>query len=191
MNRFDWVYGDLSLNSERTLVFAKETGTSPVVAALCLSRGINSAADYEKFNSRSPDYLFSPFLMKDMDKAVERIRRAIERGEHITVYGDYYVDGITSVSVLTTYLRSLGGVVDYYIPDRLDEGYGVNSAALCSLFEGGTTLVITVDTGITACREIETAKYMGMDFIVTDHHRCKETIPVCCAVINPDRKSVV
>ncbi len=185
MNRYDWVYGGISPESPEAFRLAGKTGISPVEAALCIARGVETAEDFEKFNIKSPDSLISPFLMKDMDKAVERIRLALENGEQITVYGDYDVDGITAVSSLVAYLRSAGGNVNYYIPDRLDEGYGINPAALCSLFEGGTTLVITVDTGITACKEIEAAEFMGMDIIVTDHHRCKEKVPDCCAVINP------
>ena len=185
MNRFDWVYGDTSPADAASIRLADETGKNLVTAALCLARGVETAEDFEKFNTGSPDSLFSPFLMKDMQKAVEHIELALENEEQITVYGDYDVDGITSVSALTSYLRSRGGKVDYYIPDRLDEGYGINPGALCSLFEGGTTLVITVDTGITACKEIETAGFMGMDVIVTDHHRCKERVPECCAVVNP------
>lgn len=187
MNRYEWVYGNASLTSPEAVKLADKTGVNLVVAALCIARGVETPEDFEKFNTKSPDFLFSPFLMKDMDKAVERINTALENGEQITVYGDYDVDGITSVSALTAYLRSRGGNVNYYIPDRLDEGYGINPGALCSLFEGGTTLVITVDTGITACREIEAAEFMGMDVIVTDHHRCKDEIPHCCAVVNPTR----
>ncbi len=185
MNRFEWVFGDVSAESPEAFRLASRTGITPVEAALCIARGVETAEEFEKFNSKSPDSLVSPFLMKDMDKAVERIRLALENGEQITVYGDYDVDGITSVSTLVSFLRMKGGNANYYIPDRLDEGYGVNPGALCSLFEGGTSLVITVDTGITACKEIETAEFMGMDVIVTDHHRCKETVPVCCAVVNP------
>lgn len=185
MNRFDWVYGNISTETSAAHRLADKTGVNLVTSALCLARGVDCAEDFEKFNTKSPDGLVSPFLMKDMDKAAERIRLALANDEQITVYGDYDVDGITSVYSLTSYLRSKGGNVNYYIPDRLDEGYGINPGALCSLFEGGTSLVITVDTGITACKEIETAAYMGLDVIVTDHHRCKESIPNCCAVVNP------
>ncbi len=185
MNRFDWVYGETTPSSPEILHFADNIGKSPVIASLLANRGIKTAIEYEKFNNKSPSDLYSPFLMQDMEKAVSRINLALENHEHITIYGDYDVDGITSVSVLVSYLQEKGGIVDYYIPDRLDEGYGINPAALCSLFEGGTTLLITVDTGITAVKEIETACYMGMDVIVTDHHRCKDETPNCVAVINP------
>ncbi len=185
MNRYNWVYSGSINFSPETIHFADKIRKNPVIAALLAARGVNSVEEFEKFNNKSPADLHSPYLMKDMERAVERINLALESGETITVYGDYDVDGITSVSMLVSYLRKKGADVNYYIPDRLDEGYGINPAALCSLFEEGTTLLITVDTGITATEEIETAKYMGMDVIVTDHHRCKEEVPDCCAVINP------
>ena len=187
MNRYDWIVGEDLFDLPQVQRLARETGKNLAAAALAFSRGIESAKDFEKFCSKSVGDLFSPFLMKDMDKAVERINIALENEEHITIYGDYDVDGITSVSALLLYLRQKGGIVNYYIPDRSSEGYGINTGALCSLFETGTTLVITVDTGITACKEIDAICEMGMDVIVTDHHRCKETIPDCCAVINPTR----
>ena len=185
MNRYDWIVGEDLSDTPQVRRLARETGKNPVTTALAFSRGIESAKEFEKFCAKSVDDLLSPFLMKDMDKAVNRINLALENEEHITIYGDYDVDGITSVSALLLYLRSRGGIVNYYIPDRSSEGYGINTGALCSLFETGTTLVITVDTGITACKEIDAICEMGMDVIVTDHHRCKETVPDCCAVINP------
>ncbi|MDP4117751.1 MAG: single-stranded-DNA-specific exonuclease RecJ [Bacillota bacterium] len=188
MNRFEWVYSGISPDSPQALALAQEIDKMPVIAALALDRGINSAEKFNKFNKKSPDDLFSPFLMKDMEKAVARIRLALENDEHVTVYGDYDVDGITSISILVKYLRSKGGIVDYYIPDRVEEGYGINTGALYSLFENGTTLLITVDTGITAYKEIDSIIGMGMDVIVTDHHQCKEQIPCCEAVINPRRE---
>ncbi|MBQ3053398.1 MAG: single-stranded-DNA-specific exonuclease RecJ [Clostridia bacterium] len=187
MNRFQWKYGEISPYSLENSEFSKSLGISPVLSAVCRLRGIADKKTFDNFIEKSPLSLHSPFLMKDMDKAVERIRIAIQHKEQITVYGDYDVDGITSVLVLVSYIRSQGGIADYYIPDRADEGYGVNIGALCSLYEGGSSLVITVDTGITACKEIEAAKEMGMDVIVTDHHSCKEEIPDCVAVVNPTR----
>lgn len=185
MNKFDWIIGEDLSRTPQALRLARETGKSPVVAALALSRGIKNLKEFDKFCSKSVGDLFSPFLLKDMDKAVERINLALENGEHITIYGDYDVDGITSVSSLALYLKSRGGIVNYYIPDRSSEGYGINTGALCSLFESGTSLLITVDTGITACKEIDAICEMGMDVIITDHHSCKETVPECSAVINP------
>ncbi len=185
MNKFSWVYGNISPDSREAVRFGDAIGKSPVIAALALLRGIDTPEKFRKFISKSPSDLHSPFLMKDMEKAVARIELAIENGEQITIYGDYDVDGITSVSILVKYLRDRGAAVDYYIPDRSEEGYGINLSALCSLFGNGTTLLITVDTGITAVKEIESVYEMGMDVIVTDHHTCKETVPTCCAVLNP------
>ena len=123
-----------------------------------------------------------------MDKAVCRIKDALEKKEKITIYGDYDVDGITSIAILYKHLTSMGFEVDYYIPDRIQEGYGVNREALDKIKENGTGVVITVDTGITAVEETEYAKSIGMDIIITDHHECKETIPEAIAAIDPKRK---
>ena len=123
---------------------------------------INGLSDYH-----------DPYLLVDMEKAVDRIVKAIEQNEKITVYGDYDVDGITSVSVLVTYLGNLGANTDYYIPSRLGEGYGFNTDALDKIAESGTKLVVSVDTGITAKEEIEYAESIGLSVIVTDHHECK------------------
>ncbi len=129
--------------------------------------------------------LHNPFLMKDMQRAVSRIDRAITRQEQITVYGDYDADGVTATALLYLFLRSKGANADYYIPSRADEGYGVNTSALDTIAQGGTKLVITVDTGVSASNEIAYAKTLGMDVIVTDHHECGEVVPDCVAVINP------
>lgn len=126
-----------------------------------------------------------------MDKAVSRIKTAICNKERITIYGDYDVDGITSVSMLVLYFRSCGVNADYYIPDRNDEGYGVNENALKSIRAGGTSLIITVDTGITAVNEAEYAKSIGLDLIVTDHHECKDVLPCCTVIVNPKRADSV
>ncbi|MEE1043453.1 MAG: single-stranded-DNA-specific exonuclease RecJ [Clostridia bacterium] len=144
----------------------------------------------------NPDNLFkrvlhnlhNPFLLNDMDKAVERIEKAIMRNEKITIYGDYDADGVTSTSILYMFLRENGAIVDYFIPNRFSDGYGMNIDAIKNIAESGTKLIITVDNGIAAYNEIEFAKTVGIDVIVTDHHECPEIIPDCCAVINPKRK---
>lgn len=136
-------------------------------------------------NSIANNAFYDSFLMLDMDKAVARIRKAINNGEKITVYGDFDADGITSTAVLHIYLQSLNANVDYYIPDRMEEGYGINESALKIIQERGTTLIITVDTGITAVDDINAVKMHGIDVIVTDHHEPKDVIPNCVAVINP------
>ena len=126
-----------------------------------------------------------PFLMKDMQRCVDRINLALENNEQITIYGDFDVDGVTSTTILYLYLESKGANVKFYIPDRVDEGYGINLAALKTIKQSGTSLVITVDTGITAVNEIAEGIKEGLDIIITDHHEPKETIPECVAVVNP------
>lgn len=126
--------------------------------------------------------------MKDMDLATARIMKAIENREKITIYGDYDVDGMTSTSILYMYLKENDVQVDYYIPNRLEEGYGVNNDALKHIHDGGTSLVITVDTGITAVAQVDYAKEIGLDIIITDHHECQEKIPDAIAVVDPKRE---
>ena len=131
--------------------------------------------------------LSDPFLMKDMDRAVERIRNAIDSFERIAVYGDYDADGVTSTSMLYTYLEARGADVMYYIPQREGEGYGMNPAAVRSLYEAGVKLIITVDNGISAVEEAACAKELGLDLIVTDHHLPGDTLPDAIAVVDPKR----
>ena len=128
--------------------------------------------------------LSDPFLMKDMDKAVERIRRAIDDFEKIAVYGDYDADGVTATSILFTYLEAVGADVIYYIPQREGEGYGMNLHAVETLHQEGVTLIITVDNGIASVNEVERAAQLGIDVVVTDHHRPQERIPSAYAVVD-------
>lgn len=160
-------------------------GILPVTAGLLVNRGINSAEDAEAFLSASLSDLPSPFLMKGMEEAVKRLCRCVYEKEKVAVYGDYDVDGVTATSLLTGFLRSLGCEVIYYIPDRFKEGYGVNSQALRSLKQKQVTLVISVDCGITATKEVAEARTLEMDFIVTDHHSFCGQLPEAVAVLNP------
>ncbi|MBQ8371917.1 MAG: single-stranded-DNA-specific exonuclease RecJ [Clostridia bacterium] len=162
-------------------------GINPIVAALLFNRGYTDAAQGASFIRMESEILRNPFDMKDMDKATSRINRAIRSGERITVYGDYDVDGVTSVCTLYLYLKSRGGIVDYYIPNRTGEGYGVSCQAIDAIKDGGSSLIITVDTGITANEEVEYAKGIGVDFLITDHHECRSELPAASAVINPHR----
>ena len=166
---------------------ARELRINPIIAKLLYSRGYQDAAAVKAFLYMEKELLCNPFDMKDMDKGVERIRIAVKRKEKISIYGDYDVDGVTSVCALYLYLKSLGADVNYYIPNRAGEGYGVSVAAIDQLRENGTKLIITVDTGITALEEVLYAKSVGVDFLVTDHHECHNDIPAACAVINPHR----
>ena len=161
------------------------------IPALCgrvlCARGLDTAEKAADFLSADLDLLHSPLLMADMEKAAARIRAALDGSELIAVYGDYDVDGITSTCLLTDYLRSLGGNVVTYIPDRLEEGYGVGRPALDALNTQGVKLVVTVDCGITAVDEVRYAGTLGMEMIITDHHECKAELPPAAAVVDPHR----
>lgn len=166
---------------------AKSLGVNPIIAKLLYNRGYQDPNSATSFVRMENEMLRNPFDMADMKRGVERIQRALQNKEKITVYGDYDVDGVTSVCTLYLYLRSLGADVDYYIPNRTGEGYGVSVAAIDSIKENGTTLIITVDTGITANEEVIYAKSVGVDFLITDHHECRSDLPLADAVINPHR----
>ena len=166
---------------------AKESGRSEIVARLLYTRGYRSADAVESFFHQETACLHDPYLLRDIEPAVARIAQALERGEKIAIYGDYDVDGVTSVSLLYLYLTQLGADVGYYIPSRLKEGYGLSVPAIDSLAERGVTLMITVDTGVTAIEEIDYAKECGIDTVVTDHHECRNTLPNAVAVVNPHR----
>ncbi len=166
---------------------AEELGLHAVTAQLLYNRGCRNASQAKAFLSMESEMFGDPFSMQDMEKAVVRMRRAVEQGEHITIFGDYDVDGVTSVCVLYLYLKSKGAHVDYYIPNREGEGYGMSCAAMDTLAQRGTQLIITVDTGITADQEIVYASSLGMDVVVTDHHECRPTLPLAAAVVNPHR----
>ena len=122
-----------------------------------------------------------------MEKAVVRIERAIAEKETVVIYGDYDVDGVTSVSALSLYLAGRGLSVSYYIPDRSGEGYGINNSAIERFASEGVTLMITVDTGVTAVDEVEYARTFGIDVLVTDHHECQSQLPDAVSVVNPRR----
>ena len=166
---------------------AEETGFSEVMARLLYTRGYKSAEEVRVFLQQEETQLHDPYGMQDMELAVKRIRSALEKGEKIAIYGDYDVDGVTSVSLLYLYLTSKGGDVGYYIPSRIREGYGLSEPSIDRLAERGVNLMITVDTGITANAEIEYAKSLGIDTVVTDHHECRADLPNACAVVNPHR----
>lgn len=159
---------------------------SRITAQILANRGITDAVEANNFLSSSFSGCHDPFLLKDMHKAVSRIKKAITDREPILVYGDYDVDGITSVTVLYSALKNLGAVADTYIPNRLEEGYGLNLGAIKKAQKNGFGLIVTVDCGITSFKEVEYAKSMGIEVIVTDHHEVLESrVPAAYAVINP------
>ena len=166
---------------------ASEMGVSRLFAVLLYNRGYRNAADAERFLRLEQSDFHDPYLLADMEKAVDRIFAAVENKEKICVYGDYDVDGVTSVTTLYLYLTGLGADVTVRIPKREGEGYGVSCNAVNELAEQGVSLVITVDTGITANSEIAYAAELGVDFVVTDHHECHSVLPAACAVVNPHR----
>lgn len=164
-----------------------DLGVSALTGALLYQRGLVTSELARAYIDKQTEAFYDPFLMRDMDRAVSGIEEAVSSGKRIVIYGDYDVDGVTSVSVLYLYLKNMGADIDYYIPSRSGEGYGVNTDAIDTLASSGVSLIITVDTGITAIDEIEYAKGLGIDFIVTDHHTCHSEIPEAIAVINPHR----
>ena len=166
----------------------ENAGYTPLLSVVLHSRGIESPEAAAKYLSHEEGLLCDPYLLNDMDKAVARIKRAVARHEKTAVYGDYDVDGITSSCLIADYLRILGLDSEIYIPDRIDEGYGLNSEAVTILHNKGVSLIITVDCGITAVEESRTAKALGMDIIITDHHECPDELPYAVAVINPKRR---
>ena len=165
----------------------EEAGLSSLCAAILSARGVDGPDQAALFLSSGPERFQDPFLLKDMDKAVARIRTAIDSRELICVYGDYDVDGITSTCLLTEALAGQGGRVTSYIPDRTEEGYGLNPGAIRRLAADGVRLIVTVDCGITAAPEVEFARSLGVDVVITDHHQCKDTIPNAAAVVDPRR----
>ncbi len=162
-------------------------GLSPMAAVLLASRGITAGNELADYMSEELTLLTDPMSFRDMDLARDRVRRAIEAGERVAVYGDYDVDGITSSCLVADYLRGRGLTCDIYIPQRLEEGYGVKSAALDTIKGWGASLVITVDCGITAVEEARHAGEIGLDLVITDHHRCGEEIPRALAAVDPKR----
>ncbi|MBE5040022.1 single-stranded-DNA-specific exonuclease RecJ [Ructibacterium gallinarum] len=178
-------------DKKRVVEISKQYHISPLTAIILYNRGIHDDEAITRFLSKDLGVMHDPYLLKDMEKAADRIWKARDEGEKITIYGDYDVDGITSIAILYKHLREMGIEVDYYVPDRMQEGYGVNKEALDKIHKGGTSLIITVDTGITAVEESEYAKELGLDVIVTDHHECKEQLPDVYAAIDPKRKDCV
>jgi len=168
---------------------AKKLNISKYIAHLLLCRGIDSIETAEKFLNPSMNDMHDPFLFDGMDKAVERINQAIEKEEHILIYGDYDVDGITGVSLLYSFYKNYGAKIDYYIPKRLDEGYGLNIEAIEKASKNDIKLIITVDCGIGAVAEVARASELGIDVIITDHHEQAEEVPQCISVIDPKLKT--
>ncbi len=184
LNRKKWVVSDCDRDVAAGL--AENCGVDPFAAYLLCARGMTDDFEVESFLYDTD--LSDPYTLPDMEKAVERINKAIEDGEKITVFGDYDADGVTSTALLYSYLCSKGANVDYYIPDREGEGYGMSVEAIDVLKSRATSLIITVDNGISAIEEIKYAKSIGIEVVVTDHHRVGEELPDAVAVVDPHRE---
>ena len=187
MHKLEWYFKNSNLEPDAIYKFSKEFKIGYVFATVLLNRGIKTEEDLKKYISKSLEFVHNPNLLPDIEKAVERIIKAINEKEKIVIYGDYDADGVTSVSLLYSFLKENGADVEFYIPDRIIEGYGLNIKAINKISKLGTKLLITVDCGITSVGEVELAKAQKMDVIITDHHTCKEKIPDALAVINPKR----
>ena len=167
---------------------ANELGVDPIIANLLVQRGIKSFKEAKNFFRPSLDDLYDPFLMKDMDKAIERLQLAIHRNEKILIYGDYDVDGTTAVSLVYIFLKNYYPNVDYYIPDRYAEGYGISFQGIDYAKENDFTLIIALDCGIKSIDKVTYAKERSIDFIICDHHRPGDELPLAVAVLDPKRK---
>ena len=168
-----WILKDPA-DPEKVGRLATELGIDRVLAELLVARGVNTFEEARSFFRPSLADLHDPFLMKDMDKAVERLHTAISGGEKILVYGDYDVDGTTAVSLVYSYVKRFTSRVDFYIPDRYDEGYGVSYKGIDWASDSGFTLLITLDCGIKAIDKVAYAKGKGIDVIICDHHLPEE-----------------
>lgn len=183
LNKKKWII--LDCDKDKLKRISEKFNISPLIASVILNRGIYSDDEIAHYISKDDSLFFDPFLLTDMHKAVDFIKKAVLSDTKIAVYGDYDVDGITSTYIVYDYLKSLGADVIYYIPDRADEGYGINTGAITFLKEKGVGLIITVDVGVTAVEEAKFAKENGIDIIITDHHTPKDILPDAVAVINP------
>jgi single-stranded-DNA-specific exonuclease len=178
----------LPCNDEQAAALAAELGVNPVIARLLCLRGLTDPDQARRFLHPAIEHLHDPFKLADMDRAVERLERALAQRERIAIHGDYDVDGITSTVILRRALELLGGDVVHFIPERLRDGYGLQPAAIDRLHGERVSLVVSVDCGIRSSEAAARARELGLDLIVTDHHEPERTLPDALAVINPKRR---
>ena len=181
--KYNWIYPNYDENFIKEL---ESYSISKNIAKILNARNITDMTSVKKYFSDEYEEGYDPFLMHDMQKAVDRINEAIENEEKILVYGDYDADGITSTVLLVETLISMGANVSSYIPNRFEEGYGPNKEAFTKIIDSGITLIITVDNGIAGVEEVDLANELGCDVIVTDHHKIQDTIPNAYAIIHPE-----
>ena len=183
---YEWQFAPQVEDADFTKI-AKKAGLGPEVARLLFERGIQDQESLKKFLEPSLEDLYDPYLLHDMEKAVERIRRAIEDGENILIYGDYDADGMTSASIIKESLEQLGAECRVYLPNRFTDGYGPNASVYKYFIDQeGISLIVTVDNGVAGHEAIELAQSMGVDVIVTDHHSMPEILPDAYAIIHPE-----
>ena len=181
-----WEYYEV--NEEKINEISKKFNISKLLAKILINRDVVDDEAINVFLNPTRNDFYDPFLMPDMEKTVERIIKAINTKEKVMIYGDYDVDGITSITVLKKYLSERGLETGYYIPNRLEEGYGLNKDAIEKIIEQKYTLIITVDCGISGIEEIDMCNKLGIDVIVTDHHEQLEELPKAYAIIDAKRK---
>ena len=183
-----WIFKTFTKEQKKSRdSLAKELKISPILSGLLVDRGIFTFEESRSFFRPSLDDLHDPFLMADMDKAVERLTRAVNNKERILIYGDYDVDGTTSVSLVYKFIKSFYDNVDYYIPDRYSEGYGISYQGIDYAVENDISLVIALDCGIKAVEKIAYANEKNVDFVICDHHTPDEVLPAAEAVLDPKR----
>jgi len=181
-----WEY--YNVNEEEVKEISSKFNISNLLAKILINRGVINYDEIKKFLNPTRNDFYNPFLLPDMEIAVDRIIKAIENKEKTIIYGDYDVDGITSTTVLKQFLAERGLEVGYYIPNRLEEGYGLNKEAIEDIINQKYTLMITVDCGISGIEEIELCNTLGLDTIITDHHEQLEELPNAIAVVDAKRK---
>jgi single-stranded-DNA-specific exonuclease len=184
---YKWIIREKA-NAKAVESLGKEINVNPILANMLVNRAVDSFQKAKDFFRPDLDKLYDPFLMKDMDKAVHRLHYAIQNDEKILVYGDYDVDGTTSVAMVYDYLRRFYKRVDFYIPDRYKEGYGISERGVRWAAENGFNLVISLDCGIKAIEKVQLAKDLGVDFIICDHHTPGEILPPAIAILDPKRE---
>lgn len=183
-SHYEWqVLADETTQADQQL--ADSLGLPVVMIQLLKQRGLTSATAIEAFLNPSPDEINDPFMLFDMERVIDRINEALMNGEHITIYGDYDTDGITSTAIMYETLMMLDADVDFYVPNRFTDGYGPNKAVYERLIQQGTQLIITVDNGVAGHTAIDFANEQGVDVIVTDHHEIPQELPAAYAIIHP------
>ena len=183
----NWVIKENNDN-ESVKTLSNELNISPILSSMLVNRDVKTFDEAKTFFRPNFEMLHDPFFMKDMSLAVERIQKAIKKNESIMIFGDYDVDGTSSVALLSLYLESLGLIVTKYLPDRKKEGYGISIKAIEHAFNKKQKLIIALDCGIKAHKQVEYAKEKGIEFIICDHHNPDKNLPKALAILNPKRK---